>query len=54
MTMFKTTLVAAATALVVGVGATASTVTPASAHSGFSFYFGGGPYFGYYQPYYRP
>jgi hypothetical protein len=49
----KSTLVAAAIALVVGVGATASTVTPASAYVRFGFYFGA-PY-GYYQPYYyRP
>ena len=52
-TMFKMTLVAAATALVVGVGATASAVTPAAAHSSFSIYLGG-PNPGYYQPYYNP
>jgi hypothetical protein len=49
--MFKTTLVAAATVLAVGVGATAAAVTPAAAHSGFTIYLGG-PSYGYYQPNY--
>ena len=50
--MFKKTLFAAATALVVGVGAIAATSTPAAARPFFGFYFGAPCC--YYQPYYYP